>query len=307
MKPDLQLKRRLDALYTQGARRTRAADDPVDFVHRFRRLEDVEVAALIAAAFSYGRVGLFKPVVARVLAALGPSPHGALISFDPVSVRSRLAGVSYRFNRTDDIAAFLALLSQTIYRHGSLGGAFFDRPGSVEGRNFDRRDKAKEALAHFRAEIFSGSTAMVYGRDLRPNGLTQLLHDTSTGSAAKRMYMFLRWMVRRDAVDPGPWAAFGAENLVMPLDTHVARIARNLGLTRRKTADYRMAVEITDALRRLDPAAPVKYDFALAHLGISGACPSRPSADACARCALRPHCRPKVRGRRAARRRGPRS
>ena len=297
MKPNPQLKRRLDALYRRGARRERAADDPIELAHRYRRPEDVEVAALIAAALSYGRVALFKPVAARVLDALGPSPHAALLALDLPAVSARLAGVSYRFNRTADLIAFLLLLSQAVRRHGTLGALFF----ACEGEG------ARERLAAFRRALLAGSTAAVYGRDLRPRGLLQLLPDAGAGSAAKRMYMLLRWMVREDAVDLGLWAAFGAGNLVMPIDTHVARIARNLGLTKRRSADYRMAVEITDALRALDPRDPVKYDFALAHLGISGACPSRPSAAACARCGLAGHCAPALKGRRAATRRGPTS
>lgn len=294
MKPDPRLKRRLDALYRRSARRERAVEDPIEFAHRYRAPADAEVAALCAAALSYGRVDLFKPVVARVLRALGPSPHAALASFDAASVARALSGVSYRFNRCADIVAFLSLLAQVVQRHGTLGAAFFACGGAG----------ARERLAAFRRVIFAGSTAVVYGRDLRPRGLLQLLPDPATGSAAKRMYMFLRWMVRKDEVDLGLWGAFGAEQLVIPVDTHVARIAQNLGLTTRRTADYRMALEITDALKLLDPRDPVKYDFAIAHLGISGACPARPSPAACARCALAPHCRRGLRGRRAATRRG---
>ena len=221
------LKRSLDALYARLARRERAADDPVEFAHRYPNPADAEISALVAAALSYGRVDLFKPVVAHVLLALAPSPHAALASFDPASVAQKLAGVSYRFNRSADIVALLSLLSQVVQKHGTLGAAFFSCGGAV----------ARERLAAFRREIFSGSTASVYGSDLRPRGLEQLLPDTATGSAAKRMYMFLRWMVRKDEIDLGLWAAFGAENLVIPVDTHVARIATNLGLTARRTAD----------------------------------------------------------------------
>ncbi|MBI5525929.1 MAG: TIGR02757 family protein [Deltaproteobacteria bacterium] len=275
------LKQTLDVLYRRYARPERIAADPIEFPHRCRKPEDIEVAGFIAAMFSYGRVDLFKPVIERVLSVLGDSPVVALRTLDVEGVRAGLGRVSYRFNRTDDIAALLWLFSQLVCRRGSLGGAFFA----------SRKGCARDRLSDLRMDLLSGSTTEVYGRPVRPPGLLQLLPDPASGSASKRMYMFLRWMVRRDAVDFGLWHEFGTENLVMPLDTHVARIARNLGFTLRRAADYKTAVEVTDALRRFDARDPVKYDFTLAHLGISGECPARPSPAACKTCPLARHCR----------------
>lgn len=280
-RPAARLKSRLDALYRKYARAERIAADPVEFPHRYGKPEDIELAAFIAAMFSYGRVGLFKPVVERVLRALGDSPHVALKTLDVAGARSGIGRLSYRFNRNDDIVAFLWLLSQIVRRRGTLGTAFFASSDP----------SARDRLSALRMDVLSGSTTEVYGQAIRPPGLLQLFPDPASGSAAKRMYMFLRWMVREDAVDFGLWRDFGAQNLVIPLDTHVARIARILGFTSRRTADYRAAVEVTDSLRRFDAEDPVKYDFALAHLGISGACPTRPSPAACKDCPLSRDCR----------------
>jgi uncharacterized protein (TIGR02757 family) len=274
------LKERLDALYAQYTRPEYTGLDPIEFPHRYARPEDIEAAALIAAVFSYGRVDLFKPVIGRVLGALGDSPHMALRTFEPAGGRRALGSVAYRFNRGEDILAFLWLLSQLIRRRGSLAAAFFSAPGG----------SARDRLAALRLDLLAGATTEVYGSAVRPRGLMQLLPDPASGSAAKRMYMFLRWMVREDAVDFGLWRDFGAQNLVIPLDTHVARLSRHLGFTTRKTADYAMAVEITDSLRSFDPKDPVKYDFALAHLGISGRCPARPTKALCAACDLAGFC-----------------
>jgi uncharacterized protein (TIGR02757 family) len=114
----------------------------------------------------------------------------------------------------------------------------------------------------------------------------------STGSACKRINLFLRWMVRRDAIDPGGWTAIPARQLVVPLDTHTIRTGRCLRLTRRTTPGWKMAVEITNALRNLDPDDPVRYDFALCHLGMMGAC-GYGTKKGNQQCPLRGLCRPR--------------
>jgi uncharacterized protein (TIGR02757 family) len=272
---DGQLKRRLDALYSRFARTERIGGDPVQFPHRYSNPQDVESAALISASFAYGRVDLFKPVIARILDFLGPNPHRSLLSIRPGGFEKGISGLSYRFNRTKDIAAYLLLLSQALAGHGSLKSIFFGAQGG-----------ACERLSALAAAVHGGDSSAVYGGNERPPGLTQLLPDAARGSASKRMYMFLRWMVRSDQVDFGLWREFGTGNLVIPLDTHVGRISRRLGLTCRKSDDYRTALEITESLRRFSPDDPVKYDFALAHMGISGECTARQSADRCGGCEL---------------------
>jgi uncharacterized protein (TIGR02757 family) len=129
--------------------------------------------------------------------------------------------------------------------------------------------------------------------------LDHLLPDASRGAACKRLLLYLRWMVRRDDVDLGAWEGIVPPSaLVIPLDTHVSRLSRLLGLTCRADLSWRTAEEITASLRRLSPEDPVRYDFALCHLGMSGACPARRSAERCRACPLAPAC---PTGRRAAR------
>jgi uncharacterized protein (TIGR02757 family) len=119
-----------------------------------------------------------------------------------------------------------------------------------------------------------------------------LLPRPADGSACKRPLLFLRWVARPDdGVDLGLWTALDPARLVVPLDTHVHRIGYWIGLTSRRTASWRTALEVTAALRALDPADPTRFDFALAHLGISRDCPGRPEPRACTPCPLRAHCR----------------
>jgi uncharacterized protein (TIGR02757 family) len=131
-----------------------------------------------------------------------------------------------------------------------------------------------------------------YGKVPRSPGVYYFLSRPSTGAACKRMNLFLRWMVRRDRVDPGGWTAVPSRQLVVPLDTHTIRVGRCLRFTRRATAGWKMAEEITAALRQFDPDDPVRYDFALCHLSMMGACGYR-TRRGNRQCPLREFCRPR--------------
>jgi len=149
------------------------------------------------------------------------------------------------------------------------------------------------------ADIRPGAAALVSGLralappevDLERRGTRYFLADVQGTGAAKRLCMFLRWMIRRDAVDLGLWRAAHPAQLIIPLDVHIARLGRRLGLTGRRTAGMAMAREITAVLRRLAPEDPVKYDFALARLGILRICPMRRDGLRCADCDLFDACR----------------
>ena len=148
-------------------------------------------------------------------------------------------------------------------------------------------------------DVRPGAAALVEGlRDLAPRGLrlqrrgTQSFLPRVNGpGASKRLHMFLRWMIRSGEVDLGLWQSATPAQLIVPLDTHIARLGQLLGLTTRRTPGAAMAQEITASLRRLHPADPVRYDFALSRLGILGLCPSRRDPERCAGCDLFPACR----------------
>ena len=135
------------------------------------------------------------------------------------------------------------------------------------------------------------------GHDVRRPGVCYFFPRPSAGSGCKRLNLFMRWMVRRDALDLGVWSRVAPAKLIVPLDTHVIRVGRCLRLTRYTSPGWRMARDITESLRRLDPDDPVKYDFSLCHLGMMNACGfNRAQADG--RCPLRGVCRPRARTRR---------
>ncbi len=275
---------RLDAALD---RRARVAADPVEFPRACRDPDDAEVAGLVAVSLAYGRADVFKPVVARALAAMGPSPARFADAFARAPDPARFEGLVYRFNRPADLRALVAAVGEVRGRHGSLGARFaalFREEGSGPGA-------LRPALARFAGELREAPAAAAQLRGRGGRGLRHLLPDPAGPGASKRWNLYLRWMVRGpDAVDLGLWREVPASALVVPLDTHVHRVARALGLTARRDASWRTAEEITASLRRIDPADPVRFDFALCHMGMSGLCPARRDARRCRACVLGAAC-----------------
>jgi uncharacterized protein (TIGR02757 family) len=291
---------RLDATLDRQAR---VAADPVEFPRAYRDPDDAEVAGLVAVSLAYGRADVFRPVVARVLAAMGPSPARFVDAFARAPDPAAFDGLVYRFNRPADLRALAAAVGEVRGRHGSLGerfAALFREEGGGPGA-------LRPALARLGGELRGARAAAPLLRGRGPRGLRHLLPDPAGPGASKRWNLYLRWMVRGpDAVDLGLWGGVPASALIVPLDTHVHRVARALGLTARPDASWRTAEEITAALRCFDPADPVRFDFALCHMGMSGLCPARRDAGRCAACVLGAACLSRARALRSGRPRSPR-
>jgi len=278
------LKAVLDPFVERFDARRRIANDPVSLVQRYRDPADQEVAGLLAASFAYGQVGVFLPRLGRLLDGMGASPRRFVERFDPARDRTALEWFSYRFHRAADLAALLAGIQAVVEEAGSLG-AWMARAWQATG-------SLRFALADLAARIRDEGRARARPAFGEPAALDHLLADPRRGSASKRLLLYLRWMVRRDAVDPGAWEGLLPRRvLVVPLDTHLHRVSLRLGLTRRRDASWRTAEEVTASLARLDPDDPVRYDFVLCHLGMSGLCPARRNPRRCLECALRSECR----------------
>jgi uncharacterized protein (TIGR02757 family) len=267
---------------TDAAARVRG--DPVELPHRFTGPQDIEVAALLSASLAYGRVDLFKPRLTALIAALGDSPAKLVCEASPAALLSRVKDFEYRMTGPPDVACLLWGAGAMLRRHGSLGACFTG--------HFQRRSNVKAALGDFVDELCSSDFTPITGQPGPSRRLKHLLPHPSRGSACKRLNLFLRWMIRGpDGVDFGLWRGVPPSALVMPLDTHVHRIGGFIGLTRRTDLSWRTAEDVTRRLRALDPEDPVRFDFALSHLGISGACAARRDDVRCAGCPLRPICR----------------
>ncbi|MBI4710756.1 MAG: TIGR02757 family protein [Nitrospirae bacterium] len=268
-------KRILDKFYREYDFKKRLLQDPVEFPHQYKNSRDIEASGFIASAFAYGKVELFKPVIKKILGAMGKSPYDFLLNFKVKKEGRLFSGIRYRFNESDDIVCLLYIMSRQFKKYGSIKKAFM--------RFYKKNDADMgNGLAGFIGDILSIDTSYVYGRNIRPSGLLQLFPSPLKGSACKRANLFLRWMVRDRDIDFGIWKGIQKNRLVIPLDTHIAKISKCLGFTRRAAPDWKTAIEITESLKLLDPEDPLKYDFALCHHGISGLC--RP--ENCWKCVL---------------------
>lgn len=276
------LKRYLDEFLISFDFQKHVGQDPVSFVRRFARQEDREVAALMSSSFAYGRVGQIFAFLERLFAILGPNPYDFVIGLDRGEGKRLFKNLQYRFQKGEDIARFLDHLRTALLRYGSLEKLFMSAYCGAP----DEAGRVPAAMDGFVRILLNPSSL-----DSK-SPVSFLLPSPAQGSTCKRLNLFLRWMVRGpDEVDLGLWKSFAPRDLIIPLDTHVARISRYLGLTSRNSLNWQTAVEITRNLSLLDPQDPVKYDFALCHLGISGDCPSRSDWLKCRPCPLRPVCR----------------
>jgi uncharacterized protein (TIGR02757 family) len=280
------LKPVLDRLYTEFNHADSPAD-PIQIVRRFSRADDREIVGFIAAALAFGRVSSVLQSIGRVLAVIGPAPAAYIRRFDPRRDGPAFAGIVHRWTREADIVAMLWLLRQMLDRAGSVEGFF------LEGYDAGADDIA-DALDSFSTRAMALDLKAAYGRVPKRPGVCYFFPRPSAGSACKRLNLFLRWMVRNDALDLGIWTRVSPAKLIVPLDTHVIRVGRCLRLTAYTSPGWRMARDVTASLRRIDPLDPVKYDFSVCHLGMMNACGfSRPQADS--QCPLRGVCRPRAR------------
>lgn len=267
VRPEL-LKTRLDELVATFDVTT-IEPDPLQLVLRYDDPLDQETAGLIAAAFAYGRADIIVANIGAVLAKMRPSPYRYLAKLDEDEALRRFAGFSHRFHKTNDLVAFFARIADVIREHGSIGALF--------AQCYDANDAdIAQTLARFVAAM---------GAD------RYLTTSPNDGSACKRMNLYLRWMVRRTPPDLGLWTFVDPAKLVVPLDTHVHRIATFLGLSERKSGDWKTARLLTDKLARFDAADPVRYDFALCRLGILDLCSRKQRKENCDVCLLRDVCR----------------
>jgi uncharacterized protein (TIGR02757 family) len=247
----------------------------------------VEVVAFCAASLAFGRVASVLQSIERLVAIMGPRPAEYVRRFDPARQAAAFSGLVHRWTRERDFVALLWILRQMLDRSGSVEGFF------LEGYDASAPDLAS-ALDSFSERAMAFDLRTAYGRVPKRPGVGYFFPRPSKGSACKRLNLFLRWMIRHDALDLGVWTRVPASKLVVPLDTHVIRVGRCLQLTRLQSPGWKMASDITASLARIDRDDPTRYDFSICHLGMMNACGfSRAQADS--QCPLRGVCRPRAR------------
>ena len=263
--PKVQIKNVLEKLYDKYNHRELIKPDPLQFVYHYSKPADKEIAAFLAAELAYGRVQQIQKSLTDLLGRMGASPFEFVLNFDKQK-RRKLKNFKHRFTAGDDISDLLELLKKVLNQHGSIEEFF------VQGY----KPEDKNIIAAL--SIFCNSLLDMYAKTHTSPASTQLnylLTRPAAGSACKRLNLFLRWMVRSDDVDTGLWKRIDKAKLIVPVDIHMSRLCGILGFHNLKTVSLAMAVRITDAFKEIEPADPVKYDFALSRIGILDNCTGR--------------------------------
>jgi UDP-N-acetylmuramoylalanine--D-glutamate ligase len=252
------LRETLDALAAQFSGVEYIEKDPLGEVLKFAEPGDREVAAFIAAGFAFGNIGSILKHLRRVFAKTGPRIAEFVRGHAFRADGSPFDGLKYRWITPEATSALFHVLGEMLRTSGSIESFFSHAEGP----------EMRERLLSFCERAVSLKPAGISGTGLR--GLKYFFSVSGAGGAAKRLNLFLRWVVRKDAPDLGLWSCIAPSELVIPLDVHVARAALDLGLASRRTRDWKMACQVTETLRRIDPDDPLRYDFALHKLGVSG-------------------------------------
>ncbi|MGF7216159.1 uncharacterized protein (TIGR02757 family) [Spirosoma lacussanchae] len=251
------LKDFLDAKADQYNRPSFIERDPISIPHRFSRRQDIEIMGFWAAVLAWGQRPVILKKANELIDLMDGSPYDFVRSHQESDLTRFLAFKHRTFNATD--ALYFLHFFRTYYQENdSLEDAFVTDSTSTTGNTVE------SALVAFHDRFCCDP--------FFPDRTRKHIATPARNSSCKRLLMFLRWMVRRDdrGVDFGLWTRLRPEQLVMPIDVHVNRVARSLGLLNRPQTDWKAAIELTDALRQFDPADPVRYDFALFGLGVEG-------------------------------------
>lgn len=239
-----------DAFYMKYNHRQYVHPDPLEFLYRYRDITDREIAGLTASSLAYGRV---KQIFANLSLLFGKMEDSPALFLQenksPGAFERIFTGFKHRFTNGREIALLLFGMKKALQKFGSLNECFL--------AGFKNSDDT----------VLPGLIAFVNELSLqgRPPSLLPL---PEKGGASKRLNLYLRWMVRKDEVDPGGWEGIPESKLIIPLDTHMHQVCRALYLTERKQANMKTALEITARFRQINPEDPVKYDFSLTRPGI---------------------------------------
>ncbi len=244
------LKNILEGLYRKYNHKKFIPPDPLQFVHHYKTKADMEITGFLAACFAYGAVEQIEKFLTALLGKMGKSPANFIKNFSAKD-KKLFKPLKYRFNTGNDIISLLEILKKVLIRYGRLENLFL--------KGYSDSDKNIIPAATTFIQALNGKTS---------KGLKFLLSEPSGGGTCKRLFLFLRWMVRKDEVDTGLWKAIDKTKLIVPVDVHIGRLSKTLGLLNKQTVNLKTAVEITEGFKEICPKDPVKYDFALCRIGI---------------------------------------
>ena len=263
----------LEILYARYSHRELIKPDPLQFLYQYSSPADMEIVGFLGACLAYGRVQQIEKSLTDLLGRMGDSPSEFVRDFDNRK-RKKLKHFRHRFTTGDNISDLLMLLKKVLNQYGSIERFFVRGYNSSDKNIIFALSKFCDSLLEMFAKAHDGCV---------PRGLSYLLPRPAMGSACKRLNLFLRWMVRNDSVDTGLWKSVDKAKLIVPVDVHMARLSRILGFCNEKVASLRTALKITERFAEIEPADPVKYDFALSRIGILQNCNGnyRPQCEDC--------------------------
>ena len=232
-------------------------NDPICIPHQFEKQQDIEIAAFFAAIFAWGNRTTIINKSNELLERMDHSPYSFCLEHSAKDLK-KLLGFKHRTFNDTDVLYCIEFFKQHYRQHISLETAFFKNQITQE-----KIQTVEGALSHFQSYFMSLEDA--------PRRTQKHVSSPVSGSTCKRLNMFLRWMIRKDkqGVDFGIWKAIKPAELIIPIDVHVARVSRTLGIINRTQTDWQTALELTHYCRTLDARDPVKYDFALFSLGVT--------------------------------------
>jgi len=251
------LKQKLDKHY-KDFDRTKLKPDPLQFLHLFYDEKDIELIGFFASVFAYGNVKQIENTMLKIVDAFNGSPFTFICNFSPKEDWEKLKHIKHRFYSNADIKNLFTIVSKKINESGSFKEIFL----SGYNPNDSNVKNGIENFSRFFLNSFTKSNIHI------TRGIQFMFPLPEKGSACKRMNLYLRWMVRRDELDTGLWNEISTSKLIIPVDTHIAKISKSLNLTKLHNVSWKMAEEITQNLKKFDAFDPVKYDFALCHIGM---------------------------------------
>ena len=241
----------LDKKYEQYSNEDFIALDPIQIPHYFNRKEDIEIAGFLTAAIAWGQRPVILKNAKKIMQLMEFQPHDFICNHSPAD-RIAFGDFRHRTMLSEDLLFFIKSLQNIYLHHGGLEEVFL---------NGYQKGGMKEALIYLHQVFFSID---------HPQRTRKHISNPAKKSAAKRLNMYLRWMVREDGtgIDFGIWKKISPSDLYLPLDVHTARNARQLGILSRKSNDWKAVEEVTQHLKKFDPMDPIKYDFSLFGMGV---------------------------------------
>jgi uncharacterized protein (TIGR02757 family) len=273
---DDKLKTLLETLYKKYNHKQFIPPDPLQFVYHYKDKPDMEIAGFLSAMFAYGAVEQIQKFLTALFTKMGESPS-AFIKDLSAKDKKLFEPLKYRFNTSDDIITLLQSLKKVLKKYDSLENLFLACYNPSDANIVPAAGKFINALNI---------------SNISP-GLKFLVSDPANGGTCKRLFLFLRWMVRNDEVDSGLWRKIDKSKLIVPVDVHMGRLSKIVGLHNKKTLNLKTAIEVTNAFASISPQDPVKYDFALCRIGILENCSGKPNKY-CPECELAEFCHRKA-------------